>query len=43
VDEPEIVVVVLVENGGSGSQVAAPIARKVLDEYLLKTDSLARL
>jgi len=41
--KPEIAVVVLVENGGSGSEVAAPIARKILDEYLLKTDRVAGL
>jgi penicillin-binding protein 2 len=28
-------VAVLVENGGFGASVAAPIARKVLDAYLL--------
>ena len=33
-DEPRIAVAVLVENGGSGSRSAAPIARKVLDHYL---------
>ena len=30
---PEIVVTVLVENGGQGSTVAAPIARDILKEY----------
>jgi len=35
-DEPRIAVAVIVENGGSGGAVAAPIARKVLDAYLLK-------
>ncbi len=30
---PEIVVTVLVESAGEGSSVAAPIAKKVLDEY----------
>ncbi len=30
---PEIVVTVLVENGGQGSQVAAPIAKEILTEY----------
>ncbi len=33
-DDPRIAVAVLVENGGSGSSVAAPIARKVMDTYL---------
>ena len=35
VDDPRIAVCVLVENGGSGSSVAAPVAREVLDHYLL--------
>jgi penicillin-binding protein 2 len=34
VDDPRIAVAVIVENGGSGSSMAAPIARKVLDTYL---------
>jgi penicillin-binding protein 2 len=34
-DAPKIAVAVLVENGGFGAQAAAPIARKVLDHYLL--------
>jgi penicillin-binding protein 2 len=34
VDDPRIAVAVIVENGGSGSGVAAPIARKVLNAYL---------
>jgi penicillin-binding protein 2 len=33
-EEPAIAVAVLVENGGGGSTVAAPIARKVMDTYL---------
>jgi penicillin-binding protein 2 len=33
VDNPRIALVVLVENGGSGSKTAAPIARKVMDHY----------
>ena len=33
VDNPRIAVAVLVENGGSGSKAAAPIARKVMDHY----------
>ena len=35
VDEPEIAVAVLVENGGGGSAIAAPIAREVIDAYLI--------
>ncbi len=34
-DAPEIALSVLVENGGGGSSVAAPIAREVVDAYLL--------
>src|SRR5271166_2898307 len=35
VENPKIAVAVLVENGGFGASLAAPIARKVLDAYLL--------
>ncbi len=35
VEEPRIAVAVVVENGGSGSAVAAPIARQIMDRYLL--------
>lgn len=34
-DKPKIALAVLVENGGHGSSTAAPIARQVLDYYLL--------
>ena len=34
-DHPKIALAVLVENGGSGSRVAAPIARRLMDYYLL--------
>jgi penicillin-binding protein 2 len=34
-DDPKIAVSILVENGGFGAAAAAPIARKVLDAYLL--------
>jgi penicillin-binding protein 2 len=33
-DDPRIAVAVVVENGSSGSRVAAPIARSVMDQYL---------
>ena len=33
VEDPQIAVAVIVENGGSGSKTAAPIARKVMDYY----------
>ena len=39
VENPRIAVAVVVENGGSGGAVAAPIARKIMDHYL---QSLAR-
>lgn len=35
-DEPVIAVAVIVENGGHGGSAAAPLARKVMDAYLLK-------
>ena len=38
VESPKIAVAVIVENGGSGSGVAAPVARKVMDYYLLGED-----
>ena len=34
IENPQIAVAVIVENGGSGSSVAAPVARKVMDYYL---------
>ncbi|MGH8716713.1 MAG: penicillin-binding transpeptidase domain-containing protein, partial [Burkholderiales bacterium] len=34
-DNPQIVLAVLVENGGHGAATAAPLARQVLDFYLL--------
>lgn len=41
VEAPAIAVAVVVENGGGGSRVAAPIARKVMDSYLLKLEAPA--
>ncbi len=35
VEDPRIAVAVIVENGGHGGSVAAPIARAVMDSYLL--------
>ena len=32
-DDPEIVVTVVVENGGSGSGTAAPIAKSIINYY----------
>jgi penicillin-binding protein 2 len=37
IDKPQIVIAVLIENGGSGSGVAAPVARQVMDAYLLSS------
>jgi len=37
-DSPRIALAVLVENGGWGASAAAPIARKVMDSYLLGAD-----
>jgi penicillin-binding protein 2 len=34
-EDPRIAVAVVVENGGGGSSVAAPIARQVIERYLL--------
>ena len=34
-EEPRIALAVVVENGGFGAQSAAPIARMVIDYYLL--------
>jgi cell division protein FtsI/penicillin-binding protein 2 len=36
VNDPEVVVIVLVERGGKGGQVAAPIARKILNAIFLE-------
>jgi penicillin-binding protein 2 len=42
VEEPRIAVAVIVENGGHGGSVAAPIAKRVMDRYLLGSgDSVA--
>ncbi|MCU7918001.1 MAG: penicillin-binding protein 2 [Candidatus Thiodiazotropha sp. (ex Dulcina madagascariensis)] len=35
VENPRIAIAVVVENGGHGGSVAAPIAKKVMDRYLL--------
>lgn len=34
-EDPSIAIAVVVENGGHGGSVAAPIARKVMDRYLI--------
>jgi penicillin-binding protein 2 len=38
--QPRIAISVIVENGGSGSKTAAPIAKKIMDFYLQKTPGL---
>jgi penicillin-binding protein 2 len=40
-EDPTIAVAVVVENGRSGSGTAAPIARKILDAYLLPPEAQA--
>jgi len=40
-EDPRIAVAVIVENGGSGGATAAPVARQVLDSYLLGEMRLA--
>ena len=39
IDNPQIAVAVVIENGSSGSRVAAPVARTVMDYYLGYTDA----
>jgi len=39
VENPHIAVSIIVENGGGGSTVAAPIARRLLDHYLLRNEA----
>ena len=39
VDNPRIALAVIVENGEAGSGVAAPVARKVFDAWLLPDKS----
>ncbi|MFL2556097.1 MAG: penicillin-binding protein 2 [Gammaproteobacteria bacterium] len=39
VEQPEIALAIVVENGGGGSKTAAPIARKMLDSYFFRQDS----
>jgi len=42
-EKPEIVLAVLVENGGGGSSVAGPVAREVIDAWLLGRPGEARI
>ena len=39
VEEPKVAVAVIIENGGGGSANAAPVARKIMDYYLLGIDA----
>jgi penicillin-binding protein 2 len=43
VKDPEVVVVVLVERGGKGGQIAAPIARKIFNAIFLEKVAVAEL
>ena len=40
VEDPKIAIAVIVENGGGGSKSAAPVARVVMDHYLLSKEEL---
>jgi penicillin-binding protein 2 len=40
VEDPTIAIAIIVENGGHGGSTAGPIARKLMDYYLLKKVSL---
>lgn len=39
-DAPEIAIAIVVENAGHGGEQAAPIARKILDEYFANKEAL---
>lgn len=39
-EDPKIAVAVIVENGGHGGSAAAPIAKKIMDAYLLGPETL---
>lgn len=39
VEDPRIVVAVVIENGGHGGSVAAPVVRQIMDAYLLGQDN----
>ena len=41
IEDPQIAVAVVVENGGHGGSVAAPIARQIMDAYLLPDEAKA--
>ncbi|MDH3948909.1 MAG: penicillin-binding protein 2 [Gammaproteobacteria bacterium] len=39
VEDPQIAVAIIVENGGHGGSAAAPVVRKVMDQYLVKSST----
>lgn len=41
-EDPSVAVAVVVENGGGGSSSAAPVAREILDAFLLEADYVTR-
>lgn len=43
VEDPKIAIAIIVENGGSGSGSAAPIARRVMDAHLAKGQAIEQL
>jgi penicillin-binding protein 2 len=42
VESPRIAVAIIVENGGGGSKIAAPIARKMLDHFMNNKDLISK-
>ena len=36
IENPQVAIAIIVENAGSGSSKAAPLARALLDEYFIK-------
>lgn len=42
VDDPQIALGIVVENGGGGARAAVPVARKVLDAFFTRGDYVAR-
>ncbi len=36
IENPQVAIAIIVENAGSGSSKAAPLARELLDEYFSK-------
>ena len=43
VKSPEIALAIIVENGGGGSKAAAPIARKMFDNFFINKNNLQRV